>query len=735
MAPDPNDVSQLNNATKAQEQLAAATDATAKAQQHQAEITGLVSDKVGKGFLEAVKNASGGLLDFMTGSERLGGSLGKMDGAVANAGTGLQRFAAGTGNVAEALLKLGGTAMMVGSGAGRAIISPVGEMSAGFELATVNVGKHTVSLANLNQGLHALIDVQTVAREAIVATGGSLGEANAAAEKYPQTLRNMSAMFGISGKALGEMGTQLRGLPGMMMETSGSITGISSLMGSMIQPAAVLATTMRAFGMTTQQSAEFANKAALDFGRTTEQTFKDVGMFAGALEQAGDKWKKMGLTGKLAEEQIVSASQSLAIFGQGSAVAASTWTTFANALEGSGVPLKNIGEMVSALTGSFANMQLQTKAAIATFGGLGGGRTALGGALQMEMNMRTPGGLEKNLEAMTSTLGKFGGGKIITLEEAAGNPQLEAQFVVQRQMLGKLTGISNTEQQNRILETMQNVQRGGMSQVEGGQALERAMEKGKDVQTQSLTFLEQIAANTKASIGGATDKTVGAIQKALMPGLAETGRGLGEQGARGVPRATPRVMAGARKTGAALRGVPETLAKADMGMAERLSLLGGIGTGIMGGLTGKELGPARIPEARLATHPVMAATPRRGRGHEPTFLERTAMAATRPSESPMFKIVDVMQKRDDTKIGLMEQMLTALQQKTGRELPPAAMAAGGHPAHHGGVPAAAGATEGMPGGRVITVRVVGDENEITKVIEDALRRKSTQPLGYTNTGT
>ena len=132
-------------------------------------------------------------------------------------------------------------------------------------------------------------------------------------------------------------------------------------------------------------------------------------------------------------------------------------------------------------------MSIQNRAFISMMGGIAQGRSALGGTLQLEVAMRTPEGMQKNLQALTSTLSQFAGGKIITLEEAARNPQLEIQFQMQREMLAKVAGITDQQAQNRILEVLQNVQRGGMSQVDGAKELATLQEEGKSVQDKQST--------------------------------------------------------------------------------------------------------------------------------------------------------------------------------------------------------------------------------------------------------
>jgi hypothetical protein len=182
-------------------------------------------------------------------------------------------------------------------------------------------------------------------------------------------------------------------------------------------------------------------------------------------------------------------------------------------------------------------------------------------------------------------------------------------------------------------------------------------------------------------------------------------------------------MAGAwGEMGAAARGVPRALREAGDGGATGLLAREGVGIEsllrqFMRRMTGERFGTELPPEARLARRPTHAAMP----------PEMLAAAATRPSESPLYRMVGTLQKSDDTKVKLMEQMLASLQQKTAaRELP---LVAGERAPARKALPAAEEA--GEEGGSTITVKIVGDEEKVKKMVAEALRKESLYPLGYT----
>jgi len=392
----------------------------------------------------------------------------------------------------------------------RGFVDPLGE-------ARLLSSENTTVLGGLQQAMSRLLAAQRSSRVAFTRLGLSIRDANRFSEQYPQSLRAMSAGFSLSTKSLDEMVKKMSGVPPILTSNEAGLRGVNNLQSVMVRSTAELATTMAAFGKSAQDAADFGVRAWFDFNQTTKETTRLMELVNQTAVQNNVDLGK-------ASEQIARASQSMGIFGGKITASARIWHTFMGSLRESGVPINAIGSMVADLTDKMASMTTQNRAFIGLMSGMARGRTALGGALQMEVNMRTPGGLEKNLEAMTSTLSRFGGGRVITLEQAARSPQLEMQFVLQRQMLGKLTGITTAEQQNRILETLEKVQRGGISRIQGSREIQSAMEKGKNIQERTLTAMERIDLTVRGIIGGKLDKLISAVNETF------TGEGVGERG-------------------------------------------------------------------------------------------------------------------------------------------------------------------------------------------------------------
>jgi len=370
---------------------------------------------------------------------------------------------------------LAGTALVTVNDTFRKMANPLEGMGALSE---------STALTGLNQAMKAILETQQTARVGFIRLGQSIEVSEQAAANYPNTLRRISAAYGMQGKELDGMMKSLQGVPIIMNQTAQMASNSVDAQQLMVDATAELAMVSSTFGMSASEASTVAAMSYRQFNQTVEETIDTMSTMSAAA-------KESGVDRKIANEQIMEASRGLAIFGQKSDSAAGTWLTFMKALKDT-TPIDQVGSITEQVTKSIATMSVQNRAFIGMMSGMAQGRSALGGSIQMEMMLRSPDGMQKHLESLTSTLAQFAGGQIITLEEAAKNPQLEVSFQMQREMIGKLTGITDAQVQNRILETLKNVQSGGMSQADGTKELANLQKEGGSIQDKQLTALEKI---------------------------------------------------------------------------------------------------------------------------------------------------------------------------------------------------------------------------------------------------
>jgi len=343
----------------------------------------------------------------------------------------------------------------------------------------------TGAFKGLNDSLQDILDVQNLARINFMSLGQSIGESNEEAVNFVERMRASASALGLGLEETKKYNEQVRFIPDALRVANSALLEFDYLQDKNITVSQLAQVAMKAWGLSTEEAARVQSNAYTQLGRTGEDMINMLGEVHGAIKEGF-------MPAKMASEQIMEASNSLGIFGNKASIATNVWRTFASSLTTGGVAAAEVGKIVSQVTQNIASMSIQNRAFIGMMSNMFQGASALGGGLKMELMMRQTGGLERNLEALTSSLARFGGGQIFTLEQAANNPQLETQFVLQRQMLGKLAGITNQEQQNRVLEVLQGVQQGGISRVQGGKQLNDLMQRGTSIQENTVTAIQKL---------------------------------------------------------------------------------------------------------------------------------------------------------------------------------------------------------------------------------------------------
>src|SRR5690606_22915210 len=117
------------------------------------------------------------------------------------------------------------------------------------------------------------------------------------------------------------------------------------------------------------------------------------------------------------------------------------------------------------------------------------------GGLQTELAIRE-GRMDEVLQKTMQAMQAQFGGQVVTLEEAAGNEQLAAEFVKQREYLKQVAGIAGTDAEaNRILEAMKSGVMDGVSlgrtemETDGDKSLANAVDRGAEEQLRTNSLL------------------------------------------------------------------------------------------------------------------------------------------------------------------------------------------------------------------------------------------------------
>lgn len=242
----------------------------------------------------------------------------------------------------------------------------------------------------------------------------------------------------------------------------------------------LLSNAMNVQGLSTQKAVE---QMAM-FEEVSRKTGFTIEKVAGHLQGIADGFSKLGMTAEFGRPLLEGFTNSLTSMGFG----------FENALELS----KELSQSIAGLASNYATAYLTFQR-----GGLdiNTSGTALGAGIGMQARMirakeeGTEGELALDIAgAMKDTLASMTGGRIVTLQEAEGSPELEALYFTQTEMLKSLYNISDTGSQARTLEMLQQL---GESSADGdanlAEAIGKEMESAASYQDKTLSIQEKSA--------------------------------------------------------------------------------------------------------------------------------------------------------------------------------------------------------------------------------------------------
>lgn len=443
------------------------------------------------------------------------------------------------GELTKSLLGAGAAGALLGSNVGRALLQP-------FSNAVDVVKAMSPTLGTLNEVFHAHAAAQNMVNVGYLGLGKSMDEFKGRGTLVIDAVQKTAAQFFFTGQEQQKFIETTRAVPGALDSVTTSATNVGKNMTQMAQYMLIA----RGAGIEMGKAAEILSKSYLNFGEGAMPKVAEAFVKFKAAAAAG------GTSVEVASKAIEEASAPLAIFGTKIAEASNVWLTFKNALKD--VPVAQVGQMTQAISTGIAGMNLNAQAFVAQMSGMSRGAGALAGALRMELEMRQPGGMERNLERVQKAISSLTGGRILTLQEATDNPALAMQFQMQRQMVQQTLGVSAAPQQSRILEVLQNVEKGGITTAAANKNMQDLMADGQKAQSASTTAMEKTAMGVGRTVNILTSLTN--IESAAGDKLAEIGKALG---ARGVGTRTRQadVMRAARAVPAAGRAAASTASR------------------------------------------------------------------------------------------------------------------------------------------------------------------------------
>lgn len=376
--------------------------------------------------------------------------------------------------IGSSLAAVGLTAAVVGNKFVQGVVNPLGstkDIVSGMPSA----------FQSINQILRGNAELLNLAGRAHIGLGNSMKEAKASAVDMRRAIGTLQRQYNISAEASNKYLQETSHLEGML----GKVNKTVMVGGHPMLYIAKVMNSAAAAGVKLGDVGAKVRKIMENMGATAGDVSNDFAAFVTAA-------KASGLSVEFAREQILKATEPLAIFKKGASEAKDIWTVFAKTLKSELAP-EQIGSIVQSLTSGLASMNFQTRAFISQMSGAMRGVSALGGALRMEMNLRQRGGLARNLRMTMQAMRRTTGGGPVTLQEAIRNPSQEMRFQLQRQFVGQTLNVKGEQQQARVLEVMQALQRGTMTNIQASKELADITKTGEDLQRASTTAIEKMA--------------------------------------------------------------------------------------------------------------------------------------------------------------------------------------------------------------------------------------------------
>lgn len=260
-----------------------------------------------------------------------------------------------------------------------------------------------------------------------------------------------------------------------------------------------------ATGMDAASVTSIMSSAYTELGSSMEETSLAFGdMF--------EMSKKSGLGFEIVSKSVAESAKTLKMWGGNLSTVAPLFKAFSDGLAGTGrqglTP-----QLLQSFVSGINQMSFATRALfgmqLPTMKGIG----ALGAGLRMEaaLEKKGPEGMKEISQSIIASMKQFGGGKVLTREEAIENPQLEKNFLVQRQLLMQQMGLDQATA-NRTLAMLQNIDKNGLQVGDDSEGqLSELLSSGEKVQESTQSVLQEASQAEIAAIQTSTSKITDAL--------------------------------------------------------------------------------------------------------------------------------------------------------------------------------------------------------------------------------
>lgn len=322
-----------------------------------------------------------------------------------------------------------------------------------------------------------LMDVEKAAVQAGVAFGGNFQIADKSVNSVRDALSRSIITTNHLQSAVMEVGKQLRDGMGASIAAQ-AITGLdkaANSINSTLSAQNVVLLLNNVTGMETSAISKMMDTAYTQLGATIQQTAEMFGTIGLAAERSGIGFQRTA-------DSMMEAAGTLKMWGGTVQAVAPIFNAFSKSLEGTG-RAGLTPELLKSYVSGLKELSFGARALLGLQAPGGAAKGAIGAGLEMEAAMEEgEAGMKKITDNLLSSLKQFGGGQIITRQQAIADPNLERTFILQRQLLKSFAGISDPATANRTLEMLKGIEEGGVENRQTAEdKLSDLLKSGEDV--------------------------------------------------------------------------------------------------------------------------------------------------------------------------------------------------------------------------------------------------------------
>ena len=428
--------------------------------------------------------------------DKLGGFLAEFTEGVSGAQAPVEALSRGAGKLGDSLKELGTAAAAMGLGNISAGVQSFGEIMGGTIQTVADLNKQMVDASeSFDQGSSRIRAIEGRFGELGIRMGMSFKETQKFNEEFMKIMSSSDEDFFIHPA---EIGAVTEALMEQAISFEELTESINTSMGAMSKQESVI--------LLSKATGESYSTIV----RNITDSMRELGMsFEASVEQYGiinSLTAKTGLTFDETRDAITGAVNGFEKLGVNMGFAEPMFASFARSLEKVGLGLKQTASLARSFTQSLLGA-VESADKMFLMQSRGGGNFGAGGLFGAQIGMqarlleaKTPEeqqdiGMEM-VSSLKESLASFTGGEIITVQEAARSPELQATFEMQRQVLGQLSGVTGYREQARVLEMLQQLDEGFGDTVDAEKELVDLMQQGLEKEDKTLPEAEKTARNT-----------------------------------------------------------------------------------------------------------------------------------------------------------------------------------------------------------------------------------------------